>query len=511
MTDWSGGYDKLRLQDFSRQQFIEPLYWDAQNMDPYSIPGTLQLASGTYAIDTQDSADREYLIYPFNLGVYRIPTANWNAATDVKSIKIATGTPTWGALANVYPGAEACNNAVVWRDQFIVAPQANILRVMSTSEVWTTLAAPAGIGGNAGQVGVFADDRLACWWESAGLYAYDGTNWTKIFPAAAVTAPADPFCDLIIRASGSTVFITRDTTGLATIFEHIVLSTGTQIQPWLKVNALKVWPQGAAVYQNALYICGRLGSAKNIGVLYRKDQLQSPNVIRTIDTNYATDGQQGQDWSWRCLHTTGDAMWIGGSSRQDRTAALYRYELDPAGQESIHPNVNVTGVNGPIYSIATLPYLATGASTQSRLYYTLVKQTYYKDPDNLTAATLDAPNGWLQFPDVDLGVEDHLKVGRFIEAYLRNKSAGGTVDIQYRIDPQKLSESWRSFGFCNSQGLTHIGMPDDNVLLGKYGLSCRTLQIRVYFQRASSGSLRDVLDTFAVDFAQILPLSSSNA
>jgi hypothetical protein len=208
-------------------------------------------------------------------------------------------------------------------------------------------------------------------------------------------------------------------------------------------------------------------------------------------------------------------MWVGGSSREDHSAALYRFFIDTSsGQPAFMPTSVMVGIPGPIYSIGILPPSATGATTTNRLHLAVTKNVYYRDRDNDVVPTLDAASGFIQFSDVDLGVEDHIKVMNFIDADLLQKSTGGTVEVQYRLDPQAfdaVSSPWRSLGFCAAQGNTHILAPNDNPAQQLYGTRMRKLQVRVVFQRATSGLVRDVLDTVAINFAQILPLTKAAA
>jgi len=153
-----------------------------------------------------------------------------------------------------------------------------------------------------------------------------------------------------------------------------------------------------------------------------------------------------------------------------------------------------------------LPYAGTGASTTERLHASVANATYYKDRDNGTDPTLDAASGYIQLPDIDYGTDDKAKLGRLIEAYLNTKSTGGTVEIQYRVDPQTESAPWLSLGFCAAQGASPFDFPHDNESQHKYGVSFRRLQIRIRFNRATSGTLRDVLASIAWDIAQIGPL-----
>jgi hypothetical protein len=161
-----------------------------------------------------------------------------------------------------------------------------------------------------------------------------------------------------------------------------------------------------------------------------------------------------------------------------------------------------------------VPPGATGVSTTERLHFSVTKNTYYKDRDNDVDPTMDADTGYIQFSDIDLGIEDHLKVFNFIDADMLQKSAGGTVEIQYRLDPAPLdaaSSPWRSAGFAASAGNKHILAPDDDPTKQLYGMRARRLQLRFVFARAQSGLIRDVLDTVLANAAQILPLTKAAA
>src|SRR5207247_249521 len=142
----------------------------------------------------------------------------------------------------------------------------------------------------------------------------------------------------------------------------------------------------------------------------------------------ANDGR-GLDWGLRCVRAFGDMVWIGGSSRQDHTACLYRVSEDENGLIA-HAASNLPGVDGPIYSIAVLPTSAAGVFGTERLFMTAVKRSLYKDREDGPDPTADADEGWLQLPDVDYGAEDRAKIGRFVEASLLEKGAGATDEIQ---------------------------------------------------------------------------------
>lgn len=516
LTDWSAGFNLLRLQDFPYAASAIPGFWDAQNIDAYSVPGTCRLCARTILIAT-DAADREYLLYDFNNALYRLPLANF-AAADVQKISSATGVPAWAALANIYPGAVAPRGAVVWKDLWVIASAETVVRLMSTVEGWTTFAAPAAVTAPiCGQVGASQDERLLVWWEGtagAGLYAHDSAGAAiKIYPTAGATPqPSAQTCDAIVRGAGSTLLFLRDKTDNTQLVEIASQAAGTTFQTWEDMK-LRVWPQCADVYQGEVFFVGQLTSDNRKGVLYHKPFLSDPEIIEEFDTNFGTAGQKGLDWSARCVRSIGDAMWIGGSSREDHSPALYRFFIDPlSGLPSLMPTAVITGQAGPIYSIGILPPGATGASTSERLHLSIASRTYYKDRDNDADPTLDADEGFIQMPDLDLGVEDHIKVLASIAAYLQEKSAGGTVEIQYRIDPQRLdsaSSPWRSLGFCGS-GLTPFAATNDNAAQGRYGTRYFTLQLRVVFRRATSGLVRDVLKFLSIKNAQIIDAGAMN-
>jgi hypothetical protein len=512
-TNWAGGYDEPVAQHFAGEAVLAPAYWESNNIDVFSMPGTMQLSAKCNQIDLEAS-DHEYLMYPFNVALYRIPMANFSAALFQK-VTSANGLPVWQALTNVYPGAVAPRGAVVWRDQLVVASGETVVRFMSKTEVWTTQAAPAGVTAPiCGQVGAGQDDRLLVWWEGtagAGLYAWDGTAWSaRLYPSSSTSVAST--CDALIRGLGSTLIFLRDATGTTTLVEYAVIAQGTQFATPMVAPGLRVYPQCATVWLDSVWIVGKLQAESNIGVMFRKGLLEEPETVAILDTNFATDDQTGLDWSWRCVWTSGDALWLGGSSRENHDGALYRLWFDPDSDEASFLATSTTvGVPGPIYSIAPLPPGATGASTTERLHLSSTLRTWYKDRDNGSDPTLDADSGFLQLSDIDLGVADHLKIGRFIEAYLKEKSAGGTVTLQYRVDPQKLSDPWSTYGVCAGQGLTHLAVPDDNPATQDYGQAFRTLQVRIVFTRATSGTVRDVLDTLAYDIGQIRPLQASAA
>lgn len=508
VSNWTGGYNRRKLEDYYGQANVPPMFWDAQNINWWDKEGAFFLCSAFFNIGAQDSDDKEYLFFQFNNALYRFPTANLDA-TKAQKISSAAGAPSWGALGASYPGA-AVKGGVIWRNQLVLAEGgvgANALRVMSAADAWSLIAAaaPAPTTAAALQVGISPDDRLLCWFDSNGLFAWDGTNWTKIFPTAAANIAVDPFCDLIFRGSGSTIFVTRDSAGKSTLYEYFIEPTGTGFRVWMSETGMRVWPQGAEVYDNATFLVGRLGNAGNIGFFIRKEYLGAPEILDLLDTNEATDGLAGQDWSWRCIRAVGDALWIGGSSREDRDAALWRYFVDESGQV-LGPGPVIDGISGPIYSIGVIP--AQGGIGSERIHVAVTRATYYKDADGGTDPTKDAPAGFIQNPDIDYGTDDREKVGRVAQIFLRQKSLGGTVDMKYRVDPSMQSDPWRSLGQAIQAKLTEKEFPHDNELAALYGTAFRSLQTRIELARATSGIVRDVIDTFLVDVAENRALGS---
>jgi len=508
VTNFTGGYNRRVLELWYGQGDVPPQWWDGQNIAWYEKEGVFHLCARSVLIGSLDASDLEYLLYSFRQAVYRLPTANF-AAANFQKISSPTGTPTWAALTNIYPGAIATRNAVDWRDQLVVASGENLLRVMSVTETWTTIAAPAAVGAAlAGQVGIGPDDNLICWWESNGMYRWDGTAWTKVFPTVSATIAADPFCDLIIRGAGSTLFVTRDSTSRATLYEYFIEPQGTGFTSWFSEPNLRVWPHGADVYDDATFIVGRQGAAGNTGVFMRKEYRQPPEVLDVLDTTGYTDGQDSLDWAFRSVKAVGDALWLGGSSRIDRKAALYRYFVDENGQV-IGPTAVLSDVDGPLYDIGIIPPAVSGATGNERLHFSVARGTYYKDADGGVDPTTDATSGFLQLPNIDFGTDDREKVGRILQVYLSERSTGGVVDLQYRVNPKSesvTSNPWRSAGQATVQGLTTFTLANDNAAQNLYGTGFRTLQLRVVLSRATSGTVRDVVDSVLVDVAEMRPV-----
>lgn len=506
ISSWSAGYNKRRLQETFRAAVISPQFWDSQNMDVWSREGSFQLARGLALIELE-AADREYLLYPFNNALYRLPTANFTAAS-VKKLTSATGAPAWAALTNIYPGAVTPRNAAIWRDQWVIASAENLIRVSSKTEVWSTIAPPAAVTANCVQVGIGPDDRLLSFWEGVGLYAWDGAAHTKIFPpstSGAGNLAAAPYCDLILRGAGSTIFVLRDSSDVSFVWEYAIEPTGVALEMWLEEPGLRFWPQGGDVYENAVYLVARAGAEDNLGILFRKEKLAPLEPIDYLDTNYATAGQKGLDWAWRCLRVVGGSLLLGGSSREDHRAALFRYFVDQNGQVMMPGAVIPDVVAGPIYSIGILPYSATGAATSYRVHISTNSRTYYKDRDDDATPTSDSATGIIQMSDIDYGTEDKEKVGKYVEITLKKKSTGGTVEVQYRVDPEDPTTPWSSLGFATLQGTKRLPFPNDNLAQGKAGTRFQVLQLRVVLTRATSGTVRDVVSTIAVDVAWMQP------
>lgn len=514
-TDASGGYDEEKAELYWGDPLTQPTYYDAQNVNVWDRPGKCFLVSEWTRIGSAEASDREYLIYPFNVACYRFPTANFDASL-VQKVTAATGAiSAWTAPTNPYAGATAVRNGVEWRGVFYVASGENFLRTVSTAEAWSTLAAPGAVGAAiVGQVGVGIDDKLVVWWEGAGLYTYDGTTWAKIYPTTAGVIPSDTYCDLIFMGPGSLQFLTRNSSNVTTWREYSVEPTGTFTASWLAEPGLRVWPQGGVAHQGESWVVGRLGSHRNVGILYAKAKLQAPVPIAVLDTNYATTDQRGLDWAWRCMFTVGDVVWIGGSSRQDHNACLFRFEVDDDG-EIINPGATISGLAGPIYSIGLLPYGASGADTTERIFIAAQKATYYKDSDEGSDPTTDASTGFIQWPDIDLGLEDRYKLWADISGALSEISADGHIEFQYRIDPTDPSDSWVAIEdtleptvFDDTTGIFNSQAPDDDESIGLTGTRLRMLQIRCVWTRPLSGTARDVLDMVSVKIAGLYDLGS---
>lgn len=508
VTDCSGGYDEQKSELYFGDPLTRPTYWDAQNINSWDRPGQMFLTKAWNRIGSVEGSDHEYLFYPFNLALYKFCTVNHSAALNEK-ITTALGGPAWGALGTIYPGATAFRHGVPWRGSFYIASGENLIRIMSTADAWSTLAAPGPVGGAlAGQIAVGFDDKLVVWWEGQGLYTYDGTTWVKIYPSTAGVTPNDPYCDLIFMGPGSLQFFTRDVTGVTTWREYSLEPTGTFIAAWLAQPGFRVWPQGGMTFQGEAWNVGRLGSHRNIGILYAKKKLQAPEPVAVLDTNLATAGQRNLDWAWRSVFAVGDIAWIGGSSRQDRNATMYHFEVDQDG-EILNPGPVISGVGGPVYSIAMLPYGATGASTTERIFISVGSATYYKDSDDDADPTTDAAIGMQQYSDFDLGLEDHLRIWADLSAYLLEQSANGQIEFQYRVDGAP-DDAWTALD--NTQNALDqfllAAAPDDAAALSLTGTRTRILQVRGVWTRPTSGTTRDILDTLAVRFAALIPLGS---
>ena len=514
-TDLRGGFDKRLAQEFYREE-LEPMCFDAQNIDMWSRIGEWFLCPRAIQIGATEGADHEYLEATFKAAVYKLPTLT-GVAADIQKTTQPTGAPSYGAIATAYPGTLPFYGYVVWKDQLVLASGevgANALRVMSATEVWSVIAAaaPAPTTSEAIQVGIGPDDKLLVWFKNQGLYSYDGAAWLKVFPTVAGSAPVEGvFCDMIRRGTGSTIFVTRDSSDICILYEYSIEAQGPLFIAHLEENGMRIWHDGMDVYNGAAWIVARLGSRGNRGIVFRKEKLAGLQPIFTFDTNlqgaYANEGR-GLDWAARCIRAFGDVLYIGASSREDHSAAFYRISEDDNGV-IIHPATVATGIEGPIYSMAVLPSSAAGAFGTERMFFSTASRLWYKDRDDGPDPTLDADTGFVQFPDITYGAEDRLKTMRFIEGVLKTKSTGGTVELQYRIDPPTPSTAWSSFGFFGASGTTRITMTHDNEAGGVFGKNWKVLQLRMRFTRATSGTVRDRVDTMSVDVVQIRPPGTS--
>jgi hypothetical protein len=512
-TNTGGGFDKFLAQETYREE-LEPMYFEAQNIDHWSRRGEWCLTPRIIQIGATEGADHEYLEVTFNQAVYKFPMVT-GVAADIQKVTQPSGVPAYAAIANPYPGLFPFRGYVVWKDQIVLASAeqgAQALRTMSKTEVWGVIAAaaPAPTTANAIQVGVGPDDKLLVWFQDNGLYSYDGAAWLKVFPTVAGSAPVEGvFCDMIRRGTGSTIFVTRDTSDIAIIYEYSIEAQGPLFIAHLEEFGMRVWPDGLDVFNGAAWIGTRFGSRGNRGILFRKEKLAGLQPIVVIDTNLqgglANDGR-GLDWGIRCVRAFGDVLYFGASSREDHAPCIYRVSEDENGS-IVHPAYVATGLQGPVYSIAMLPPSAAGAFGTERIFLSTASRLHYKDMDDGPDPTLDADTGFVQFPDITYGAEDRLKTMRFIEGNLKKKSTGGTVEFQYRRDPDSPSAIWASFGFIDAAGPPpkHIHMNDDNEPAGVYGFNFRTLQIRMRFTRATSGATRDRCDTIALDVVQMRP------
>lgn len=511
----SAGFDMAVLQQAFGILQAQPGYFDAQNIDPISHPGFFQLAPAWTQIDT-DAADKQYLLYAFNNAVYRCPTANFDAAKFQKATQ-ATGTPSWSAPAHAFPGSNAIRNAVVWQDQLVIAAGDTVLHVMSTAEAWSTIAAPGGVTAPvAGQVGVGQQDKIECWWEGsagAGLWEYNGSTWTAIFPPTGVTLPVMPQCSLIYSGPGSLLFATYDATGRTQLYEYLILSTGTAIAVQIPAEiGLTFWPQAAATLGGQVYIGGRLGGQQNAGVLYGKATGSAPQVVFLMDTNYGTDSQKGLDWGIRCMLQSADMIHMGSSSRYDHRFANYRLELDDSGSEVIHPGSVSTSIDGPVYSLAMLPSAVAGASSGERLFASVAGATYYRDALNGSDPTKDAASGFLQYPDFDLGSPSHTHVWARALLALAKRAQGSSLYVDYRVDPRALSDAWMTLPAPSAGyvlGANKVSFPDDNAAQRLRGTAARVLQVRVRLTAATGGADRDLIDSLALRWARVRALGSS--
>ena len=516
-SDLSGGAFKARAQEFYREQ-LEPMCFDAQNIDMWSRPGQWFLCPKINTIST-DAADREYMLATFNGAVYKLPRAN-AAAADIKKVAQAAGAPVEAAIANAYPGTLPLKDWVVWKNQLVLASGeqgANALRVMAAAETWTSIAAvaPAPTTANALAVGIGPDDKLLVWFDQQGLFSYDGAAWLKVWPTNAATGPVEGTCDFIARAVGSTLFAVRDAQDVGNLYEYSIESTGSLFIAHFAdgVDGLRFWREGLDVYNGAAWIGGRLGGRSNRGILFRKEKLAAPEPVLILDTNLqgglANDGR-GLDWAIRAVKSMGDMIWLGASSRQDHSLALFRVSEDENGM-IVHPASCRPDLAGPVYAIATLPQAVLAGN--ERLYLSGPSRFFYKDRDDGSDPTADADEGWVQMPDVDYGAEDRSKTGRFAEASLLEKGTGATDEVQYRVDPPTPSSPWTTLGQVNSVTSpttppTRLRFPHDNEAQGRYGTSFRKLQPRVHMTRATSGTTRSRMDTLAIDVVAMRPPGS---
>ena len=513
-TDLSGGSFKRKAQAFYRQE-LEPMAFDSQNIDQWSRPGQWFLCPKINTIST-DGADHEYQMVTFNGRVYKLPRVT-GVAADIQSTNDPSGAANWDALANAYGGTLPLKNGIVWKNQLVIASGevgANALRVLSAAEVWSVIAAaaPAPTTAAALQVGIGPDDRLLVWFDQQGLYAYDGAAWLKVWPTTAATGPVEGTCDMIARGIGSTIFAVRDAQDIGNLYEYSIESTGVLFIAHFAdgIDGLRFWSDSLDVYNGACWIGGRLGARSNRGIMFRKEKLAAPEPMFVLDTNLqgglANDGR-GLDWSIRCVKAMGDMIWVGASSQQDHSMALFRVSEDENGM-IVHPASCRPDLQGPIYSIATLPQAVLGAN--ERLFLSGPSRTFYKDREDGADPTADADDGWVQLPDVDYGAEDRSKKGRFVEGVLLEKGTGATDEFQYRVDPPTPSSPWTTLGQFNtvSSATTppdRLSLGHDNEAGGVYGKNFRRFQPRIHMTRATSGVARSRIDTLAIDVVEIRP------
>lgn len=489
-SNWFGGYNRLYYQEINK--LTEPRFWDSFNVAT-NVDGEIQLAPLFERVQT-DASDKKPKLYAFNSALYRLDGVSTPAL-----YKTTNGT-TWSAVSMASGPTGAPRGAAVWKNQLIVAATADTPFRLSSSDTWSTYAAPVA-GVNVDMVGVGPDDKLLAWVNGRGLYdSIDGTTWVKRWPTA--NDPDEATCDILDGSVGTVLIATSDSKG-SSIHEYFSpegAAANPSVVTWMqKENEFYFC---AVQYGGAVYFGGKkglgAGSTNGQGVLYRKERSAAPR-----DVQYFGDGireaKPSADFSVRGLALLGEDLWVGAPMRSANPAGtkgipgVYWYNVDSIGVESVAPNSAIDTSPG---DAAGLVY---GAGViNGEVLITTATGTWKR------SATNKAIQGYLETAIYDLRSPDHVKSWRFVELLLESATSTEAVATYYRTGT--LEGTWLGGTSATASGAKKITLPDDNASAGQYKLNARQVQLKLVLSRGADATKYPRVTSVAVDAAQIKPV-----
>jgi hypothetical protein len=518
-SNWDGGSGRKTFQVPGEP--TEPRFLDGFNVD-VSTNGEVRIATAlNLALTTQ--ANGRALLIDFNGASYALerkstPAVYKSTGGSFSSVSMTSGPTT------------AIRGAVVWAGALIVASSANAIHKLSSSDVWSSVALPAGVTQNCDMVGVAPDDQLIAWFNGKGLYKLTaiGGTWTKIWPGVtptlvAGTDPSEPMCDMMSDEGGSLVFATSDANG-SSLHEYF----GDQLVTWMHRDHYWFYQSAKAFYKGALYLGARQGgpqapdfTSPALGKLIRKPRGTAPLEITTIGDDEVLMNW-AFDWGVYGLGTDGDVLWVAsattmatiGTTAPGAYPCLYRYEISEDGFENFSPSSVVqTGYRVGSPMTAVLVYKSTvlcGDATQ----------VYRREPSGLPPAN---DQGYIITSFFDLQMPDHYKWWRRSNSLFRGLASGNGYRVDYRLvrpGPTGRFSGWTSL----SAGTVTPGgtLADDNLLsaafyfphdsqsTGKYWTRSTEVQLLVaLFSGSTPVAGRPALMSYDLDAAMAVPIASA--
>lgn len=491
-SDWSGGYNRIYYQIPGEP--TEPRFWDAFNIES-GKEGEIELAPLFERVQS-DASDKKPLLTEFNGAIYRLE------GVTTPAVQKSTDGTTWTSVGMTSGPTLAIRGSTVWRKELYVAANSNTIFKLSTGDVWSSVAAPAGVTQVCDMVGVTPDDKLFAWFNTKGLYGWDGSAWSaKLWPLN--NDPDEPTCDVLDGSTGATLVATSDDKGSSfhEYFSAEGAATAASMVTWLQERDSFFYV--VRFYKDAAYIGSKkgLGGGPNTngnGLLYRKERGTKPLLVQTFG-----DGIRGavatRDFGIRGFTSDGITLWVGAPSRKENFSSVvgipcvYRYEIDEEGLESVSPNSSIDvspgNIADKVYSAATIGgeiLITTSTGTWKR------------------SKTKKAAIGDLDTSIYDLRAPDHDKTWRFKEIILEDATSTEKASVFYRTGT--FTGAFIGGTQVSSSGAKKIAFPDDNPAQSKYKLTSRQLQGRIRLERGADDTKTPRVTSFAVDAAQIRPV-----